>query len=162
MIKGEKEITEDVKRLEERTIENVCRLLYAYNGDLRHYLACLVAGLCDVAVGDLYTDTKHINVIQSRWLYWYCYRYMTNESYESISRRSKEWRRFGAACVGQSVAKMSMMISEDDVWAKRWAVMKRIIKIMLKKNESEPELFPTTITLKVTHPKDVIVNLKSE
>ena len=161
-MKAEEEIINDINKLEEETINEACKLLSAYNKGLKHYLACLVASLCGVSVGDLYTNTKHIGIIQSRWLFWYAYRYMTNESYESISRNSSEWRHFGSACVGQSVTKMAMMISQDDIWSKRWAVLKRMIKIMLRNTSKEQDLFQTPITIKVVYPKNVNVELKSE
>lgn len=154
------EIKEEILQVEQDSIGKAVELLAKYNGDMRNYLLKITAALCEVSEEDLLKNTSHIEIIQSRWLYWYAYRKMTNDSYESIARKSDNGRKFGAACVGQSITKMTRMICNDPIWKKRWDALKQIMGIMLDK----VDLIPVTknVTIHITHPKGVNVELKEE
>ena len=159
-MKTENEIIDDMRSIEEKTIDSACELLSTYGGEMRQYLARIAASLCCVEENEIMANTKNIDIVQARWFFWYAYRYMTNESYESMAQRSKAYRHFSASCVGASVAKMSMMISKEPIWTKRWTILKRIVKIMLKNinNETPNEV----VTLTITHPKGVTIELKPD
>lgn len=155
------EVIQNVEDIEANNIKPALKLLSDYNGDLRMYLACITASLCDVDVACLFGDTHKIDHNKARWLYWYALRYMTGESFESIGLKNQQ-RQFSDTCVSQSVTKMSMMIAENSIWAKRWSVLKRIIKMMVKVDEQEQELFPKKIKVRVTAPKGVEVEFSKD
>lgn len=150
----------DMTKIERSTIDAACGLLRQYNIELRRYLVVLVAGLCDVSADDMMTNTKNITIVQARWLYWYAYRYMTNESYDSIARRNS-WRRFAPSCIAAACSKMAMMISNGTIWTKRWAYLKKIIRIMTDA-EKQGELFKDSVMVKVIAPKGIQVEIKNE
>ena len=150
------EIMQNIEDIESDNIKSALKLLSEYNGELKMYLANITASLCDIDVSCLFGDTHKIDYNKARWLYWYALRYMTGESFESIGLRNPQ-RQFSDTCVSQSVTKMSMMIADDEIWAKRWSILRRIIKMMVKVEEHEKELFPRKIKVKVTVPKGVEV-----
>jgi chromosomal replication initiation ATPase DnaA len=158
-MKTDSEIQNDIRRIEEDTIDKVCFLLSEYHFRTKDYIADITASLCGISKKDMLTDTRHIDVIRARWLYWYGYRYMFDASYESIAKQSGN-RLFTTPCVGQSVAKMSSLIDTNTIWKKRWSILKNIIKLMLNDNDRMKENIQQTITLKV--PKNINVELKKE
>lgn len=161
MFKSDREIANDVNAIADKTIVEACRLLEGYEGDLRRYLAEITAAVCGVEIENLLTDTKRIESSQSRWLYWYAYRYMTNESYESMSNKTRATRYFVPSCVAHSIAKMTMLINEEGIWMKRWTFLRRVIRIILDK-DGEEELFQRTIKLRVQTPKGINVELEKD
>lgn len=150
----------NIHSLEESTIIQACELLRNYDGGLKEHLAHIVAELCNVSVNAMMKETKHIDVVRARWLYWYAYRYMTDESHYSIAQYCSQWRKFTSTCISHSIAKMAVIIDGNSIWAKRWIILKRLIKIMLNKNVGDEQ--PSNITIKITHPKGVNVELKQE
>lgn len=158
-MKKEEEYLNGFMEIENDTIREVCILLRNQELKQREYLANVVASICGVDVNDMLTNTRHLHMSQSRWLYWYAYRYMTNESYDSISEKSKMYRRFAASCVGDSIAKMSMMIHDNGIWSKRWKMIKGIIKGFLDENGNVCVELPQVVTIEVKAPKGVEVKL---
>ena len=106
----------------------------------------------------MFSNCNDLDVAQARWLFWYAYRYMTNETYEKISKLSESMykRKFTKTCVASSVNKMYSLIEQQPIWRKRWTIVKRIIKLQ---NEMvfEPQI-PITITI----PKNVELTIKKE
>lgn len=149
-------IQSNIKLIEDETIEKACALLSSYNNKIRDYLACFVSSLCDVEFSELLYDTKHLNVVKARWLYWYAYRYLTNDSFDTIARMTSQNRKFATSCVGSSCAKMSRMIDIEPVWNKRWQILKRIIKIANKTSLNESQ------TIRITYPRNIKIELKQE
>ena len=158
-MKTDAEVISDIQRIEADTIDKVCSLLRDYHSQTKDYIADITASLCGISKDDMLTDTRHIDVIRARWLYWYAYRYMFDVSYESIAKQSSN-RLFTTPCVGQAIAKMSLLVDTNTIWNKRWTILKSIIKIMLNGTDNAHEQQPTTITLKV--PKNINVELKKE
>lgn len=153
-------VTNDISKIEVETIHKACELLSSYNVRIGEYLGHYVSSLCDVDYHDLMYDTKHLNVAKARWLFWYAYRHMTNDSFDSISKMTSRYRKFATSCVGCSCAKMARMIDFEPVWAKRWDILKRIIKTILNTNTQHQG--QNNIIIKVVHPKNVKVELKQE
>lgn len=156
-------------RKEQELIQEVCNLLHEYNVSTRDNFSHIVSELCKVDEKEMMTDRKNQYNIQARWLYWYALRYMTNESYSSISNSTKYDRHFTVACVCYSIKKMSDLISANTIWTKRWTILKRIIKESADANTFEKafdkELSSNNqkeITIKITHPKGVKIELKEE
>lgn len=158
----EEEIRQHVGAIEDVTLNEALRLLSQYNNCIAKYLAEVVAHVCNVDVKPMLMGTGNIDHVQARWLYWYAYRYLTNESYESMSNRTKEFREYAPSSIGSAVAGMSMMISDGvNIWSKRWSIVRRVINIIRAENElRQPDIFTTTVTIK--YPKGVNVELIKE
>lgn len=157
---NEEELKQVVDELEDKTIEKVCQIIQNYNGELKTILAYITASLCDVKAEDLLVDTTRMDVVRARWLYWYAYHYMTGETHESISRKSEEQRKFATSAVGAGITKISALIDTSSVWSKRWAYLKRVVKILTKQTETKQK--QQTIQIKVTAPKGTKIILKQE
>lgn len=151
---------EDVRMFLEDNEEKVtaaCALLRESNCSIYRYLADIVASICDVDTQRMMCVKRSVRESQARWFYWYCRRYLTNDTYEGLSEISKRHTFFSTPAIAYSVSKMSMMVSQEYVWQRRWNVMKRVIKAM-KSDFSDT----STITLSVKTPKGVNVQLKQE
>lgn len=156
-------VREDIEAIENETIRKVCELLNEYDGRIKQYLVNLVGSLCDIPVDEMMSNTKDIDVVHARWFYWSAYRYMTYESFEKMSYDSNVWHYFAPSTIVSGVAKMGVMVQQDSLWAKRWQIIKGMIKILRDtKGGSQKELFPQTIKVTVTHPREVEINLKQE
>jgi hypothetical protein len=81
---------------------------------------------------------------------------MTNETYEKIGKLSSELygKTFAKVSVAESVNKMNIMIEQQPIWKKRWAIVKRIIK-MQSEMVFEPQI-PVTIAV----PKNVELTIE--
>lgn len=123
----EKEMIEKTSESESKAIHDACKALQGYDKQIKNHLAQLVASLCGVSYREVMEDTTKVKSKHARWLYWYAYKMMTNESCEAISRLSRNYRYFHTSTVTTAIAKMSMMISEEPIWKKRWSIIKRVI-----------------------------------
>lgn len=154
----EEEIKQELEENERMTMKCVCDTLLNYEGNIRTYLADFVASLCNVDRDVMFSESNSLDVAQARWLFWYAYRYMTNETYEKIGKLSGELygKTFTKVGVAVSVNKMYTLIEQQPIWRKRWTIIKRIIKLQ---NEMvfEPQV-PITITI----PKNVELTIKKE
>lgn len=143
--------------INDRTIKDVCGLLDKYNYDLLNNLIQYVAALCNLDPIDMLSISDKIYVSQSRWLLWYAHRYMTHESYEKIAERTCiEGHVFNTRSVAAGIEKMAHIIETEEIWQKRWAIIKKIIKLW-RSNETE-ENKEITITI----PKDWKVKVKTK
>ena len=156
-MKNEQEILNDMESIESATVVEACRLIGEYNGSLKKYLVMFTAQLCDVEQEALLSESKNIDTVRARWLYWYAYRYMTGETHETIAKRNVTRKRFSSQSVGNAIFNMAQLIAEDGIWTKRWFVLKKIIKTILKNQSFEQDLFKPTVTVKF--PKGVNVEL---
>lgn len=151
MIKNDEKIMEDWAVLDNINIEQACNYLRYHEQDIQKYLANIVASLCDVDAQEMLDNNDIIYNAHARWLFWYAYRYMTNESYDKIAKSTAfNGRPFHLRTIQSGVNKMSMMIESEDIWQKRWAIVKRIIKLRDKKKE---EKIDNTIVIQI--PKDL-------
>lgn len=155
---NEEEIRKNLEENERETMRCVCDILSNFEGKIRTYLADIVASLCNVDKEKMFSESNSLDVAQARWLFFYAYRYMTNETYEKIGRLSGELhgKRFTKMGVAASVNKMYSLIEQQPIWRKRWTIVKHIIKLQ---NETmvEPQV-PITITI----PKNVTATIKKE
>lgn len=151
MNKSDEEIKAEWQSIEER-IEYALSCLLGFEKDVQVYLAKCVASLCDVAEEKMLSDCNTVYVAQARWLYWYAYRYMTNETYEKIADNTERMcgKRFTKQGVASSINKMSALIENEPVWKKRWAIIKRIIKLRDVDNDKKAD---NTITINI--PKEL-------
>ena len=155
----EEEIKKKLEDNERITMQCVCDTLKNYGGRARVYLAEFVASLCNVETKRMFSSSNDLDVAQARWLFWYAYRYMTNETYEKIGKLSMPLygKAFTKVGVASSVNKMYTLIEQKPIWRKRWTIIKRIIKQsenLIEENAQKP--------IKIIIPKDANVELKRE
>jgi hypothetical protein len=120
----------------------------------------MVASVCDVDVDEMLTDTKHLQNSHARWFFWFAYRYMTNENYDSIARKTGTKRKFTVGSIGYCISKMSMMVESEPIWVKRWTIIKRVIKAILDNGGDNIGARQETLTFKVQPPKGIDVKLQ--
>ena len=152
----EEEIKQNLEENERKTIEYICGALNTYGFNVRLYLADFIASLCNVEKEKMFSTCNNLDVAQARWLFWYAYRYMTNETYEKIGKLSGELygKTFTKVGVAASVNKMYELIENGGIWRKRWLIVKRIIKFsntLIEEQENQP--------IKIIIPKDANVEL---
>lgn len=136
MEKSEETIKKDWHRLDNENISIALELLRRSDCDIRLYLADCVASVCGIHVEEMFINTDTIHLAHARWLYWYAYRYMTNESYAKILEDTPLYGdRFAERSVHGGVNKMAMMIVNEPIWQRRWGIIKRIIKLRDHENE---------------------------
>ena len=154
----EEEIKQTLESDERNAMQLVCDILSNHEKSISMYLADFVASLCSVDKERMFSACNDIDVAQARWLYFYAYRYMTNDTYEKIGKLSGELygKKFTKVGVAASVNKMYTLIEQQPIWRKRWTIVKRIIKLQ-NKMVFEPQV-PITITI----PKNVELTIKKE
>lgn len=157
--KTDEEIREDINELECSHIEQALEHLRLCELDVMSYLADFVANICDVNKEQILSDCNTIYVSQARGLFWYAYRYMTNETFEKIAQRTEHinGKRFTEQGVATSVYKMSQLIDQNTLWKKRWTILKRIIKTI---NTDKKK--PTDNTIVIQIPKGMREKFKFE
>lgn len=153
MVNETKEI-EKANELEDKMLSTICETIRKYNELSAKHLAQITADLCGVDCEDLLHDTSHRTNSEARYLYWFAYRYLTEESYSSIAK--KPWqRRFTEQCVGAAILRMANMISANTIWTKRWVILKHVIKGILEHKPKQSELFDDEVTIRIISPKNV-------
>lgn len=150
----------DWDALDNKDIEDVCSILKKHEIRIQDYLLDLVASLCNVDKSKVITETKDVSTIHARWFFWYAYRYMTNEPFVKIAEFTLRYgRRFTEQSISNSVNKMARMVTKETLWAKRWVIIRRIIKL---RDEVPNGMVEEPIRVVVHHPKNVEVKLKIE
>lgn len=154
------DVVEDVKAIDDSTVGMALQLLREYGSMVSDYIAEISAELCRVDVDDMLGDTRDIDNVRARWFYWYSYRYMTEESYEKMSSLLNRGRQYDRATIGQGVAKICLLIGDDGIWRRRWAVMRKVIGIVTGDTDAEIGCRKCKVT--VTYPEGVDIELKKE
>lgn len=151
------------QRFDENERQNVgiaINALKKYSSNIRYYLQDAVAALCDIDTNEMMCDMTSYDCIRARWFYWYAYRNLTNESYRLISKRTKEYKYFKGITIAKSVSKMAFIIAENGIWAKRWAIIRRVIRAIT--DVSNNDSYCTGQTITINAPKNINVELKQE
>lgn len=158
MNKGYEKIKHDWESIDNADIDEVCRLLRLHETRIQDYLVDCVASICDVEKTDMMTNASKLNTIHARWLFWYAYRYMTNEPFIRISEITLRYgKRFTEQSISNSVNKMGNMIAKETTWAKRWVLIKRIIK--LRNSDQTNFGLDDNLSVTINHPKNIQVKL---
>jgi hypothetical protein len=159
----EKDFSNKVTEKQSDEIVKICDLLRGYEVCIKETLADFIASLCDVSVSDLLNDEKKLYSSQCRWLYWYAYRYMTNEPYAKMADRlAINGRKFTLQAINNGVNKMMQMAEEDTVWKKRWIMVKRIIKVYNDTTMTTMPQYTEPASVKVVIKKPSNVDVKVE
>lgn len=150
---------DDFKQLEEHHIKEALKHLNMQEYVLQDYLADFIASLCDVDKETMLSDCKSISTSHARWLYWFAYRYLTNESYIKIAERTEKFygKRFAFQNIAAGISRMNTMIELNPMWLKRWIIVKRIIKQWGDENDEKEE---ETIVIQV--PRSLRSRIKVE
>ena len=159
MMGKDEKIIQDWEMIDNAYIDEVCRLLRLHETNIQEYIVDCVASICDVDKLDMMTNVSNLNTIHSRWLFWYAYRYMTKDSFSHISHITLRYgKKFTEQSVSSSVNKMGNMIDNDTIWAKRWAIIKRIIKLRDSTLSDENQ----NAVVIVQYPKNVEIKLRTK
>jgi hypothetical protein len=159
MMGKDEKIIQDWEKIDNAYIDEVCRLLRLHETNIQEYMVDCVASICDVDKLDMMTNVSNLNTIHSRWLFWYAYRYMTKDSFSHISHITLRYgKKFTEQSVSSSVIKMGNMIDNDTIWAKRWAIIKRIIKLRDSTLSDENQ----NAVVIVQYPKNVEIKLRTK
>lgn len=159
MMGKDEKIIQDWEMIDNAYIDEVCRLLRLHETNIQEYMVDCVASICDVDKLDMMTNVSNLNTIHSRWLFWYAYRYMTKDSFSHISHITLRYgKKFTEQNVSSSVNKMGNMIDNDTIWAKRWAIIKRIIKLRDSTLSDENQ----NAVVIVQYPKNVEIKLRTK
>ena len=159
MMGKDEKIIQDWEMIDNAYIDEVCRLLRLHETNIQEYMVDCVASICDVDKLDMMTNVSNLNTIHSRWLFWYAYRYMTKDSFSHISHITLRYgKKFTEQSVSSSVNKMGNMIDNDTIWAKRWAIIKRIIKLRDSTLSDENQ----NAVVIVQYPKNVEIKLRKK
>lgn len=158
MTKSDETIMSEWKEVD--GINHILDVIRSYEYNIYDYLAETVAALCDVDVKLMLSGSEKVYVSQARALFWYAYRYMTNETYEKIALMTNRYHTFARVSVGQSINKMGVMIETEPLWKKRWVIIKRIIKL----REQNADTVVDTITITIPkHLRDKVnINIKEK
>ncbi len=160
-MKAEKEIIDELVCMEQDIVDRLCEEVKEHNINMRRHLIDIVASLCEVDVNTMMSNTKSGQESQARWLFWLACRYMTNEPFSSIAKQTQNYGwHFSTSAITNACTKMSALISQNTVWTKRWAMLRRIIKAVHRGDCHET--VPSSITLKVVVPKGVNIEFKTE
>ena len=150
------DVVEKWKQLDTYNIEQACNYIRKMEQDVREYLAQFVAAICNVDVESMLAKTDVIYLANARWLYWYAYRYMTNESYEKIAAdTSRNGHKYKLRSVQGGVNKMADLIDKQPLWERRWHAVKKFIKL---RDTQVDEHIDNTIVIQV--PRDVKDKIK--
>lgn len=162
-MKNDDTIRVELSEIHDETIGRACELLRSYAYEIQEYLASFVASICELTVKEMFEECSKYNKSnyrsQARWLFWYAYRYMTNESYDRIALMTKQHYRHSItpSGIGMSINKMARLVEMDATWMKRWIVVRRVIKIYQETNipfnsrKNEPQ----KVKVLIVHPKSV-------
>ena len=143
---SDEKIKQDWASVDSENLEQALLYLKKCEIAVNEYLAEAVASLCGVSAKEMMSNTNATYLTRPRWLFWYAYRYMTGDSYRKMSNALKVGsKEFSEKGIQGGIEKMSAMINEDSVWNRRWAVVKRIIKL----REQEGESVDNTIVIQV-------------
>ena len=130
MIKSDSETKQDWMTLDDENVKRICEMVRSYERDIQDYLAEMVASLCDLEAHEMMTKDDRIHCTHARWLFWYAYRHMTNDTFEHLSQITERYgRKYSLQAINTAVNKMSALIIDNTIWTKRWTVLKRIIKM---------------------------------
>ena len=156
MTKTEDEYKAEWKHVDSECVNQALDCLRQHDVNIHEYLASIIASLCDVTAEEMFSNKNTLYMAQARWLFWYAYRYMTNETYEKMSLRVMRLhgKKFTPQGVGMSINKMSQMIDTEPLWAKRWSIAKKIIKLRERQDEVKED---NTIVIQV--PRDIKDNV---
>ena len=123
-------IKQEWEDLHDKSFLEIEAVLRKYDYNALTMLSSFVASICDVDTADLLTSSANVYISQCRALFWYAYRYMTQDPYERISKKTAiEGCRFSPDTVRKACEKITELINADPHWKGRWINVKRFIRL---------------------------------
>lgn len=117
------------------SVKKICKILSDVNFAYTDYILDMTAALCGVEKKVIASESVKNSYVLPRWFFWYCVRYLNNESYEKIAERMKKLGSpVSVSGVGVGITKMAFMIESEPIWNSRWQVIKRITSEYHEKN----------------------------
>lgn len=155
MNKSDEQIRHEIEQSDNLSIDKAIQLLRTHEQGIRERLADCAAALCGVDTDEMMHVQGKTRLAHARWLYWYAYRYMTNDSFEKIaSLTNQRGHKFTSHAVMYATRKMAVMVENEPMWKKRWTIIRKFIKIQM---ESCCENVDNTITINIPkHLRDKI------
>lgn len=154
MSKTDEEIRNEWKALDTKNVEMACEFLSRHEIQIQDYLADIVSSLCNTGKAFiLCLKNKELKYVHARWLLWYAYKYLTAESYKTMSM-NKLCSCVDVNSIRYGVTKMDEMIEREPLWKKRWTIVKRILDM---RNDTEPKI-DNVIVIQV--PRDIKDKIK--
>ena len=149
-MRRDSDIIDDWKKIDSISSSETIQDLSRRRESEQEYLLYCLCAECGVSREEIAQKNKSkFHIIHYRWLFWYAYRYMTNESFLKIAEIS---RRFGHAydhrSIRHGVDSIGTMIAREPHWARRWEALKHIIML---RNTIVENLFPQKITIQIPH-----------
>ena len=146
------------QNLDTEHVSKALEHLRQYERDIQLFIADYVAALCDVSVEEMFKGSDVVYLAHARWLYWYTYRYATNESFDKIaSQRFPNGHVFVQRTIQHGVNRMSLMIEREELWNKRWCVLRKILRL----RESETRK-PKNNIITINVPRELTETIKIE
>lgn len=144
--------------LDTEHIDEALAHLRQYERDIQLFIADYVAALCDVTVDEMFKGSDVVYLAHARWLYWYTYRYATNESYDKIAlQKFPNGHVFVQRTIQNGVNKMALMIEREELWNKRWCVLRKILRL----RECETRK-PKNNVITISVPRELMETIKIE
>ena len=136
-MKDNETIRQECGELNMKTSNEIEAVLRKYDYNTMTMLLSFVASICDVNAADLLTSSANIYMSQCRALFWYAYRYITQETYDRISKKTAfEGCAFSPDAVRKACEKIAELINSDMQWKGRWINVKRFIRLKEEMDES--------------------------
>lgn len=150
-MKSEEQIRNDWSNVDVIHENPTLKDLQIHSQKAKEYLIDCVCAECGVEREEIFSKRRKSRLVHARWLYWYAYRYMTNESFDEIAKSNKKYGHdFDSRSITGGVNKMAYMISREQHWASRWAALRRTIKL---RDDEQKTLFTQKITIYI--PKEL-------
>lgn len=161
VVENDDMIKKEWKDMEDASMQEICVVLKRYDYNVQTMLAYYVASLCDISIVDMLSQSDKSHIAQSRWLFWYAYRYMTNETYERIAQRCVvDGCAFSSESIRVGCAKISSLVETDFMWRRRWNVIKHIIKLWNESFDEMHDVGKKKITLNISDGIEVEIKKK--
>lgn len=121
----------DLVALDRKSFKEIEVILRRMDYDTQDMVSSFVASICNVDVADMLSSSNNLHLAQSRSLYWYAMRYLTKDTYQRISERSKlDGHAFSPESIAISIPKMTELIENDSVWKRRWVIVRRMLNLL--------------------------------
>jgi chromosomal replication initiation ATPase DnaA len=126
----EKQLKEELEKNDVLVVQNICNTLSSHDVNIVKNLADFVASLCNVSKEKMFSSCIDIDVSHARWLFFYAYRYMTNDTYKKIGEMTEKvhGKRFSQIGIAKCVSMMEQLMEQHQVWKKKWLIIRKIIK----------------------------------
>jgi len=156
---NKEEIESKINEMEQKVLKDMEIILKRHNFNMTTFLAHIIASICDIDVTEIFSVNNKAYLSQSRWMFWYAYRYMTGETYERIAEKTSfEGHKFHVQAIIHGITSFAKLLEYDRSWGDKWKMVKEFIKIKNGMGQGKDEKHEVVITV----PKNVEVKIKKQ